>query len=138
MDTKTLTDILQSFQEDLPDHSQTATAIDQGASLADIANQAQAEGLHEIATVLFEAQQEAFQESPEATTDPGSSPKHSSGTFARGYPTAVRPPPPSIATRRGKKFRVRRSRRHPPTRRCVVKPRTGILARFNLRRVSGG
>ena len=71
MDTKTLTDILQSFREDLPDHSQTATAIDQGASLADIANQAQAEGLHEIATVLFEAQQEAFQESPEATTDPG-------------------------------------------------------------------
>jgi hypothetical protein len=54
----------------LPDHSKTATAIDRGASLADIANQAQEEGLHEIATVLFEAQQEALQENPEAITDP--------------------------------------------------------------------
>ena len=70
MDTKTLTDILRSFREDLPDHSPTAIAIDGGASLADIANHAQTEGLHEIATVLFEAQQEALQENPEATTDP--------------------------------------------------------------------
>ena len=70
METKTITEILQSFREDLPDHSKTATAIDQGASLADISNHAQAEGLHEIATVLFEALQEALQESPEATTDP--------------------------------------------------------------------
>jgi hypothetical protein len=30
MDTKTITDILQSFREDLPDHSQTAIAIDGG------------------------------------------------------------------------------------------------------------
>ncbi len=70
MDTKTLTDLLQSFREDLPDRSPTAIAIDGGAPLADIANHAQAEGLHEIATVLFEAQQEALQENPEATTDP--------------------------------------------------------------------
>ena len=70
MDTKTLTDILRSFREDLPDHSQTAIAIDGGASLADIANHAQAEGLHEIAAVLFEAQQETLQDNPEATTDP--------------------------------------------------------------------
>jgi hypothetical protein len=70
MNTNTLTDLLQSFRADLPDHSQTATAIDQGAGLADIANQAQAEGLHEIAAVLFEAQQEALQEGTEATTDP--------------------------------------------------------------------
>jgi len=70
METKTLTDILQSFREDLPDHSKTAIAIDQGASLADISNHAQEEGLHEIATVLFEAQQEVLQENPEATTDP--------------------------------------------------------------------
>lgn len=70
METKTLTEILQSFREDLPDHSQTATAIDQGARLAEISNHAQAEGLHEIATVLFEALQEALQENPEATTDP--------------------------------------------------------------------
>ena len=70
MDTKTLTDLLQSFREDLPDRSPTAIAIDGGAPLADIANHAQAEGLHEIVTVLFEAQQEALQENPEATTDP--------------------------------------------------------------------
>jgi hypothetical protein len=70
MDTNTLTDILRSFREDLPDRSPTAIAIDGGASLADIANHAQTEGLHEIATVLFEAQQEALQDHPEATTDP--------------------------------------------------------------------
>jgi len=70
METKTLTEILQSFREDLPDHSKTAIAIDQGASLADISSQAQAEGLHEIATVLFEAQQEALQERAEASIDP--------------------------------------------------------------------
>lgn len=70
METKTTADILQSFREDLPDHSKTATAIDHGAGLADISNFAQEEGLHEIATVLFEAQQEALQESPEAITDP--------------------------------------------------------------------
>lgn len=70
MDTKTITDILQSFREDLPDHSQTAIAIDSGASLADISNHAQAEGLHEIATVLFEALQEALRDNPETTADP--------------------------------------------------------------------
>jgi hypothetical protein len=70
METKSLTDLLQSFREDLPDHSQTAIAIDGGAPLADIAHRAQEEGLHEIVTVLFEAQQEALQDSPEATTDP--------------------------------------------------------------------
>lgn len=70
MDTKTITDLLQSFREDLPDHSQTAIAIDGGASLADISNHAQAEGLHEIVTVLFEALQEAVRDNPETTTDP--------------------------------------------------------------------
>jgi len=70
MDTKTITDLLQSFREDLPDHSQTAIAIDGGASLADIANYAQTEGLHEIATVLFEALQETLQDNLEATTTP--------------------------------------------------------------------
>ena len=65
MDTKTIIDILQSFREDLPDHSQTAIAIDGGASLADISNHAQAEGLHEIVTVLFEALQEAVRDNPE-------------------------------------------------------------------------
>ena len=69
MDTKTIIDILQSFREDLPDHSQTAIAIDGGASLAEISNHAQAEGLHEIATVLFEALQEALRDNPETTTD---------------------------------------------------------------------
>ncbi|HRF62973.1 MAG TPA: hypothetical protein P5260_07705 [Candidatus Competibacter sp.] len=70
METKTIADILQSFREDLPDHSKTAVAIDRGASLADISNLAQAEGLHEIVTILFEAQQEALRENPEAATDP--------------------------------------------------------------------
>lgn len=70
MDPKTLTDILRSFREDLPDHSPTAIAINGGASLADIANHAQAEGLHEIATVLFEAPQETLQDHPETTIHP--------------------------------------------------------------------
>lgn len=70
MDPKTIADILQSFREDLPERSKTAIAIDRGASLADISSLAQDEGLHEIVTVLFEAQQEALQESLEAATDP--------------------------------------------------------------------
>jgi hypothetical protein len=70
MDPKTIADILQSFREDLPERTKTAIAIDHGASLADISSLAQEEGLHEIATVLFEAQQEALQESLEAATDP--------------------------------------------------------------------
>lgn len=49
---------LATFREDLPDDSKTAKAIDRKAPLGEISEHAQAEGLHELAAVLFEAQQE--------------------------------------------------------------------------------
>lgn len=49
---------LASFRSDLPDGSETAKAIDRKAPLGEISEHAQAEGLNELAAVLFEAQQE--------------------------------------------------------------------------------
>ena len=49
---------LATFREDLPDDSKTAKAIDRKAPLGEISEHAQAEGLNELAAVLFEAQQE--------------------------------------------------------------------------------
>lgn len=49
---------LATFREDLPDGSATAKAIDRKAPLVEISEQAQAEGLNELAAVLFEVQQE--------------------------------------------------------------------------------
>jgi hypothetical protein len=49
---------LATFREDLPDGSETAKAIDRKAPLGEISERAQAEGLNELAAVLFEAQQE--------------------------------------------------------------------------------
>jgi hypothetical protein len=55
---KNIDDILLSFRHNLPESSKTAAAIDQGASLTEISECAEEEGLHELASVLFEAQQE--------------------------------------------------------------------------------
>ena len=58
METKTITEILQSFREDLPDHSQTATAIDQGAPWEEISACAEAEGIHKLAAALLNPERE--------------------------------------------------------------------------------
>lgn len=52
---------LATFRADLPDGSATAKAIDNKAPLGEISEHAQAEGLNELAAVLFEAQQERAQ-----------------------------------------------------------------------------
>jgi hypothetical protein len=65
MEMKNLDEILQSFRYDLPKGSKTANAIDQGASLSEISEYAEQEGLHELASVLFEAQQEELRDSKE-------------------------------------------------------------------------
>ncbi len=63
MEMKNLDEILQSFRHDLPKDSKTANAIDQGAPLSEISEYAEQEGLHQFASVLFEAQQEELRES---------------------------------------------------------------------------
>ena len=63
MEMKNIDDILQRFRNDLPNDSKTAKAIDQGASLTEISEYAEEEGLHQLASVLFAAQQEELRES---------------------------------------------------------------------------
>ena len=58
MEMKNIAQLLQSFRSDLPDGSKTAAAIDRGASWEEISELAEEEGLHQIASVLFEAEQE--------------------------------------------------------------------------------
>ena len=58
MEMKNIEHLLWSFREDLPDGSKTAAAIDRGASWEEISELAEEEGLHQIASVLFEAEQE--------------------------------------------------------------------------------
>jgi hypothetical protein len=65
MEMKNLDEILQSFRHDLPKDSKTANAIDQGAPLSEISEYAEQEGLHQFASVLFEAQQEELRDSRE-------------------------------------------------------------------------
>lgn len=50
--------VLATFRRDLPHSSKTAQAIDRGAPLAEISECAEDEGVHQLAAVLFEAQQE--------------------------------------------------------------------------------
>ena len=64
MEMKNIDQMLRAFRDDLPDHSQTAAAIDRGASLEEISELAEEEGLHKLAAVLFEAEQEALREGP--------------------------------------------------------------------------
>ena len=70
MEMKNIAQMLQSFRDDLPSNSQTAVAIDRGASLEEISELAEEEGLHKLAAVLFEAEQEALREGPAAVEDP--------------------------------------------------------------------
>jgi len=70
VEMKNIDQILRTFRDDLPHHSQTAAAIDRGASLEEISELAEAEGLHKLASVLFEAEQEALREGVGAVADP--------------------------------------------------------------------
>ena len=67
MEMKNIDQMLRSFREILPHGSRTAAAIDRGASLEEISELAEEEGLHELASVLFEAEQEALRDGPETT-----------------------------------------------------------------------
>ena len=49
---------LQEARKDLPEGGKTAAAIDRNASWEEISELAEEEGLHQIASVLFEAEQE--------------------------------------------------------------------------------
>jgi hypothetical protein len=60
---------LQAFRRDLPDHSLTAEAIDRGALLEEISQVAAMERIHQLATVLFEAEQEEMQDNPDREID---------------------------------------------------------------------
>lgn len=55
---KNIDQLLRSFRDELPNNSKTAAAIDRGASWEEISELAEEEGLHQIASVLFEAEQE--------------------------------------------------------------------------------
>lgn len=70
MEMKNIDQMLRAFRDDLPDRSQTAAAIDRGASLEEISELAEEEGLHKLASVLFEAEQEALREGAGAVEDP--------------------------------------------------------------------
>ncbi|BAL26930.1 hypothetical protein [Azoarcus sp. KH32C] len=50
---------LREFREQLPEDSATARMIDRGASLEEISEAAQQEGLDSLASMLFEAEREA-------------------------------------------------------------------------------
>ena len=54
--------VLRAFRCNLPDGSATAKAIDAGAPLAEISECAEEEGVHQLAAILFEAQQEELSE----------------------------------------------------------------------------
>jgi hypothetical protein len=66
---KNLTAILQAFRQDLPSNSLTAQAIDRGALLEEISQAATAERIHQLAAILFEAEQEAAGGTPEGEAD---------------------------------------------------------------------
>jgi len=69
VEMKNIDAMLQSFRQDLADGSQTAAAIDRNASLEEISELAEQEGLHKLATVLFEAEQEALRKGSAAVED---------------------------------------------------------------------
>lgn len=70
MEMKNLDQMLRSFQDDLPPSSRTAAAIDRGAGLEEISELAEEEGFYKLASVLFEAEQEALREGAGAVEDP--------------------------------------------------------------------
>jgi vacuolar-type H+-ATPase catalytic subunit A/Vma1 len=66
---KNLSAVLQAFRRNLPDSSLTAQAIDRGALLEEISQVAALERVHQLATILFEAEQEAAKDTPDTEID---------------------------------------------------------------------
>ncbi|MGZ9104629.1 MAG: hypothetical protein ACXW3M_02130, partial [Rhodoplanes sp.] len=60
---------MQAFRRDLPDHSLTAQGLIDGALLEEISQVAAMERVHQLATVLFEAEQEEMQDNPDREID---------------------------------------------------------------------
>jgi len=60
---------LATYRRDLPSDSKTAHAIDRGAPLAEISECAEAEGLYQLAAVLFEVQEMEFHGDKGASAD---------------------------------------------------------------------
>ena len=119
MEMKNIDQILRTFRDDLPHHSQTAAAIDRGASLEEISELAEEEGLHKLASVLFEAEQEALREGVEAVEDPAEGDRFVPPTrSARNCRTTAGRPRPSIAALRGRK-----SPKSPKKKDCTRSPR---------------
>jgi hypothetical protein len=69
VEMKNIDHLLRSFRGDLPDGSRTAAALDRGARLEEISELAEEEGFHQLASVLFEAEQEALREGSAAVED---------------------------------------------------------------------
>jgi hypothetical protein len=66
---KNLSAVLQAFRRNLPNTSLTAQAIDRGALLEEISQVAALERVHQLATILFEAEQEAAKAKPATEID---------------------------------------------------------------------
>jgi hypothetical protein len=56
---KNLSAIIEAFRHELPSGSMTAKAIDRGAVLEEISQLATMERVHQLAAILFEAEQES-------------------------------------------------------------------------------
>ncbi len=90
MEMNKLNGIIQSARRDLPNSSKTAVAIDQGASLEEISECAEEEGLHDLASVLFEAEQEALRKLPKSSEDNTVNTQVLLHDFRRGLPVNSR------------------------------------------------
>jgi hypothetical protein len=90
MEMNRLNGIIQSARKDLPNSSKTAVAIDQGASLEEISECAEEEGLHDLASVLFEAEQEALRKLPKSSEDNTVNTQVLLHDFRRGLPANSR------------------------------------------------
>ena len=66
---KNLSAVLQAFRQDLPSSSLTAQAIDRGALLDEISQAATTERIHQLAAILFEAEQEEAEGKPDQEID---------------------------------------------------------------------
>jgi hypothetical protein len=90
MEMKRLSNIIHSARRDLPNTSKTAAAIDRGAPLEEISECAEEEGLHELAAVLFEAEQEDLRSSPQPAEDNTVNTKILLHDFRKGLPANSR------------------------------------------------
>lgn len=66
---KNLSAIIEAFRQELPGGSMTAKAIDRGAVLEEISQLATMERVHQLAAILFEAEQEAAEGAKDKEAD---------------------------------------------------------------------